>query len=166
MNHDATHCADYSESRMRVHNLKCESVHFRDVWEGRKKAEIRRDDRGFEIGDGIMLWETKSGEKTGSRIMLIITHILRNVPEYGLRDGFCIISFEHLGLSSDISETVSALRMCAEGAPCSDCPQRPKKWNCDWNLMGKAADLIEHLAIVANNYKKALEALERSRDGQ
>ncbi len=145
----------------RVHNLKCESLYFRDVWEGRKKAELRKDDRNFEVGDGIMLWETKGGEKTGSRLLVIITHILRSVPQYGLQDGFCIISFEHAGLNGEIDETVRALRACAEGAPCSDCPQRPKKWNCDWKLMDKAADLIEHLAITANNYRKAVEALEK-----
>ena len=145
----------------RVHNLKCESPYFLEVWEGRKKAELRKDDRRFEVGDGLMLWETKGGERTGSRIMLIITHILRGTPQYGLQDGFCILSFEHLGQSSDVDETVRALRMCAEGAPCADCPQRPKKWNCDWTLMDKAADLIEHLSIAANNYRMALEALER-----
>ena len=145
---------------MRVHDLKTESKHFRDVWEGKKKAEIRKDDRGYEVGDGLMLWEYRDGKKTGSRQLLIVTHILRGVPEYGLKDGYCILSFEHVGEEQEVGSTVRALRMCAEGAPCSDCPQRPKKWNCDWKLMDKAADLIEHMELEVHNYRKALEAVE------
>ncbi len=151
---------------MRVHNLKTESQYFRDVWDGKKKAEIRKDDRGYEVGDRLMLWEYRNGKKTGSRQLLIVTHVLRGVPEYGLKDGYCILSFEHAGEEQEVGSTVRALRMCAEGAPCSDCPQRPKKWNCDWKLMDKAADLIEHLAITANNYRKALEAVEGRAHGQ
>lgn len=151
---------------MRVHDLKTESKHFRDVWEGKKKAEIRIDDRGYEVGDGLMLWEYRDGKKTGSRQLLIVTHILRGVPEYGLKDGYCILSFDHVGVEHEAEEVVRALRLCSEGAPCTDCPQRPKKWNCDWKLMEKAADLIEHLSITANNYRKALEAVERRSNGE
>ena len=116
---------------MRVHDLKTESKYFRDVWEGKKKAELRKDDRGYEVGDGLMLWEYRDGKKTGSRQLLIVTHILRGVPEYGLKDGYCILSFEHAGEEQEVGSTVRALRVCAEGAPCSDCPQKPKKWNCE-----------------------------------
>ncbi len=151
---------------MRIHNLNTETKHFRDVWEGKKKAELRKDDRGYEVGDGLMLWEIRNEERTGSRQMLIVTHVLRGVPEYGLQEGYCILSFDHVGVEHEAEEIVRALRLCSEGAPCSDCPQRPKKWNCDWKLMEKAADLIEHLSIKANNYQKALEAVDGKTDGQ
>lgn len=151
---------------MRIHNLNTETKHFRDVWEGKKKAELRKDDRGYEVGDGLMLWEIRNGERTGSRQMLLVTHVLRGVPEYGLQEGYCILSFDHVGVEHEAEEIVRALRLCSEGAPCSDCPQRPKKWNCDWKLMEKAADLIEHLSIKANNYQKALEAVDGKPDGQ
>lgn len=151
---------------MRIHNLNTETKHFRDVWEGKKKAELRKDDRGYEVGDGLMLWEIRNEERTGSRQMLLVTHVLRGVPEYGLQDGYCILSFDHVGVEHEAEEIVRALRLCSEGAPCSDCPQRPKKWNCDWKLMEKAADLIEHLSIKANNYQKALEAVDGKTDGQ
>lgn len=37
------------------------------------------------------------------------------------------------------------LRICADKGLCADCGQEAK-WACDWNLMRKAADLIEAMA--------------------
>lgn len=37
------------------------------------------------------------------------------------------------------------LRICADAGLCADCGQETK-WACDWDLMRKAADLIEAMA--------------------
>ena len=37
------------------------------------------------------------------------------------------------------------LRVCADNGLCADCGQ-DTKWACDWDLMRKAADLIEMMA--------------------
>ena len=52
---------DWSEGGPRpvkVHELKTWTEHFAAVWEGAKRAELRHDDRGFEVGHALWLRET------------------------------------------------------------------------------------------------------------
>lgn len=60
---------------MKVHFLKIEPQYFEAVLDGSKKAELRLNDRGFEVGDGVVLSE-HSGEATGRIIKVQITHIV------------------------------------------------------------------------------------------
>lgn len=75
-----------------IHELKIKSEHFQAVWDGRKKAELRKDDRGYKVGDILRLREVDGDEYTGSELAVRVTHILRDCPEYGLADGYCILS--------------------------------------------------------------------------
>lgn len=79
------------------HELKIQPKYFLAVWEGAKTCELRRDDRGFEVGDILRLREWNGEDYTGSMIDVEVTHILRNCPEYGLADGYCILSFRQEG---------------------------------------------------------------------
>lgn len=77
---------------MKIHELKISPKYFGDVYEGKKNFEIRKDDRDFKVGDLITLREYDNGQYTGREIKNIpIGYILRNVPEYGLKDGYCIL---------------------------------------------------------------------------
>lgn len=55
---------------MKVHELKIWPSFFRAVSEGTKTYEIRKDDRGFEVGDVLLLLEFRAhvGEYTGRKI--------------------------------------------------------------------------------------------------
>jgi len=75
-----------------IHDLKIKSEYFQAVWDGRKKAELRKDDRGYKVGDILRLREVDGDEYTGSELAVRVTHILRDCPEYGLADGYCILS--------------------------------------------------------------------------
>lgn len=75
------------------HNLKISPLYFDAVDNDIKNFEIRKDDRGFEIGDTVVLSEFANGEYTGRIITKSICYILRNCPEYGLQDGYCILGF-------------------------------------------------------------------------
>ena len=80
----------------KIHNLKILSSYYTDVDLGLKKAELRKDDRDFEVGDYIqftVIYPDSYEERTICRLY-IITHILRSVPEYGLVPGYCILSIE------------------------------------------------------------------------
>jgi len=88
---------------MKTHNLKTDSDVFKSVQCGDKTFEIRKDDRGFQVGDYLVLLETKyTGEQmksepaspmlyTGEACVRRVTHILRG-PKYGLREGWVIMS--------------------------------------------------------------------------
>ena len=82
---------------MKKIELKITPEHFQAVWDHKKKAELRKDDRGFEVGDIIVLKEWNGSMFTGSGYAVQITHILRDCPEYGLMKGYCILSFKPLG---------------------------------------------------------------------
>lgn len=87
---------------MKTHELKTDPEVFQAVWSGKKKFEIRKDDRGFEVGDDLLLLETKATgaemaagaplEFTGKKIECQVGYILRG-PCYGLMDGWCIMCF-------------------------------------------------------------------------
>lgn len=81
-----------SQRRVVVHTLKVDPEFFRALVSGEKRYELRRDDRGFSVGDYLELreWETADSVYTGRSVVRKITSILRNFP--GLVDGYCVLS--------------------------------------------------------------------------
>lgn len=80
----------------KIHELKILPQYFNEVVSGNKQFELRKDNRDYQIGDLLLLKEylADKDEYTGRESNLYkITYILRNVPEYGLMDGYCIIGW-------------------------------------------------------------------------
>ena len=75
----------------KIHDLKILTQHFVDVKSGRKKAELRKNDRDFAVGDMLILREWTGTEYTGRRVIVKITHILQNCG-FGLADDYVILS--------------------------------------------------------------------------
>lgn len=71
---------------MKHHDLKCDPVPFVDVMCNGKRCEIRKDDRGFEVGDTFRLLETgkSRAQYTGREAGGTIEHVQRG---YGLQEG-------------------------------------------------------------------------------
>lgn len=86
---------------MIIHDLKTDPEAFRASCDGVKPWEIRFDDRGFKVGDLVVLLETKhSGEEmrrgfpleyTGRRLTRRIDYILP-VGSYVLYDGWVVMT--------------------------------------------------------------------------
>jgi len=92
------------------HKLKILPQYFKAVVDGTKPFEIRKNDRGFKIGDTLLLKEYKEGgaiygEKennsevefdqgyTGQEIIKEVTYILEG-SQYGLEEGYCILGLK------------------------------------------------------------------------
>lgn len=73
------------EREAAVHMLKIDTQPMDDLMSGAKTGEIRRDDRGFAVGDSVFL--TCADGRTATRR---ITHIQRG---YGLPDDLCVLSY-------------------------------------------------------------------------
>ena len=86
-----------------LHELKIAPRHFNDVISRLKKAEIRKDDRGFAVGHLVRLMEYHACMYTGRTFTVRITHILRAEDHPGvLVDGHVMFSFTPCGGGKDI----------------------------------------------------------------
>ena len=57
----------------------------------KKNFEIRKDEDDIQVDDTLILCEWDGTHYTGRELSRKVKYVLRNVPQYGLQDGFCII---------------------------------------------------------------------------
>lgn len=79
----------------RSHDLKVWPEFFAALADGSKPFEVRKDDRGFRVGDRLWLneWiphESGGGEYTGGQLCKVITYILAG-PAFGITRGFVVM---------------------------------------------------------------------------
>lgn len=67
---------------MKIHGLKTWPSYFQAIKNGDKTFEVRKNDRGFEVGDRLVLMEFDPGKNrlTGSMVHAKITWILSENP--------------------------------------------------------------------------------------
>ena len=77
---------------MTVHELKCMPPHFQHVWDDLKLFEVRKDDRGFQPGDQLLLreWADATGY-SGRMARRSIIYVLRDGTRFGLQDGYVVL---------------------------------------------------------------------------
>lgn len=81
-----------------IHYLKIKEEYYQAIKDGLKTFELRRNDRNYHVGDLIIFKRIvySRGEvlTKGSEMLDIykIDYILKNVPEYGLDNDYCILS--------------------------------------------------------------------------
>ncbi len=77
------------------HKLKCWPEYFEKLSNNEKQFEIRRDDRGFKVGDVLLLceWLPLFSHYTGRQIQKRIVYILDK--HEGLKEGFVIFQMEN-----------------------------------------------------------------------
>lgn len=79
--------------RKKEHHIKILPDYFGFIVTGRKQFELRKNDRDFRPGDRVILQEFDEGHYTGQEISVKIKYVLKDVPEYGLMDGYCIFGW-------------------------------------------------------------------------
>lgn len=79
-----------------THALKCWPEYYKAIKDGTKPFDLRKEDRPYKEGDTILMqeFEPKEEKYTGEEISLSITYILKGVPKFGLKDGFCILGIK------------------------------------------------------------------------
>ncbi len=70
--------------------------YFNAVLSGQKTFELRKDDDDIQVGDLLVLQEWDGKQYTGRAINADAMYVLRNVPQYGLMEGYCIIGIRTL----------------------------------------------------------------------
>ena len=80
---------------MRTHALRTWPKFFQAIKDGTKTFEIRRDDRGFKVGDELELreYDPSMDRYTDNSVKVSITYILRD-PHFGLQDQHCVMAIK------------------------------------------------------------------------
>ncbi len=82
------------------HELKTWVQPFQALRKGEKKFEFRQNDRGFKVGDELLLreWDHKKKRYTGFEIIATVSYILEG--GFGLPEGFCIMQLRNIALAT------------------------------------------------------------------
>ncbi len=75
-----------------IHDVKVSWMYFEDVLSGKKPFELRWDDRGYAVGDTLLLKEVRDGAYTGRSCQKLITFKLSEFE--GLVPGWCILGLD------------------------------------------------------------------------
>jgi len=84
---------------MKTHTLKIQKQYFDQVLKGNKRFELRKNDRNYKPGDLIHFIDPDTNDEFPSeraKSMYRITYVLKNVPESGLLNGYCVLSIAPL----------------------------------------------------------------------
>lgn len=76
------------------HDLKTLPKFYQDTYWKRKKFELRKNDRDFQVGDLLVLkeWDDSTQTYTGREFYANVTYILHNFP--GLKDGYVVLGIK------------------------------------------------------------------------
>lgn len=80
---------------LRWHDLKVWPRYFEKMRAGVKPFEVRKDDRGFGVGDILELreWDPETEAYTGQRIIRRITYILTG-GQFGIEAGYAALAID------------------------------------------------------------------------
>ena len=79
----------------KAHRIKIAPKYFNLVAARIKNFELRRNDRDYHVNDTLVMceWNADGGYFTGNEISRKIKYILEDVPEFGLKEGYCIMGW-------------------------------------------------------------------------
>jgi len=82
------------------HDLKTWPDVFAHVWSNHKQFEARKDDRGFRLGDTLVLreFDPAAGTYSGLVVRAVVSYILRG-GSFGIEPGHVVMSIVQVGRS-------------------------------------------------------------------
>ena len=83
-----------SEAGEKTHDIKLAATWYNDVRSGKKKFELRKNDRDYKVGDKLIMHEVCDGMETGRLIKAKIVYMLEEYK--GLEESYCILGTELL----------------------------------------------------------------------
>lgn len=81
--------SDTQETGQKVHQIRLAKIYFDDVANGIKTFELRKNDRGYKVGDILEMMEFSDGKNTGRTVKVKVTYMLEDYT--GIEDGYCIM---------------------------------------------------------------------------
>ena len=68
--------------------------YFKGIRTHKKMFELQKDEDNIKPGDILVLREWDGEKYTGGKTRREVTAVLRDCPEYGLMEGYCILSLQ------------------------------------------------------------------------
>jgi hypothetical protein len=89
----------------KLHELKTWPNFFQAIDLGYKKFELRKNDRDFKTGDILRLKEYDPIKEafTGCFIDAVVGYVLKGPSDFGLKDGYVIMSIKPLWKGTDLN---------------------------------------------------------------
>ena len=82
---------------MKSHELKIEPEYFKPIITGKKMFEIRKNDRDYQVGDKLFLYEYKDNKYTGIFAVATISYI----TDFQQKEGFVVLGLENVFSEDD-----------------------------------------------------------------
>ena len=81
---------------MKSHEIKVDPELFRDIRVGLKTAEVRKDDRGYQVGDILIIYPFDIGTQKRTSSNFIHREVTHKVDggKYGIEAGYCLLSMK------------------------------------------------------------------------
>ncbi len=78
-----------------VHKLKTWRSYYQAIEDGRKRFEIRKNDRAFSVGDKLVLqeWDHVAEAYTGNNITVYVVYLMHG-GQMGIEPGFVVLGIE------------------------------------------------------------------------
>lgn len=76
-----------------VHRIKVLVPYFQSLVDREKNFELRLNDRDYRVGDTVVLEEYTGEHYTGRGITRKIKYVLKDCPQFGLKDGYCVFGW-------------------------------------------------------------------------
>ncbi|MFV0484353.1 MAG: DUF3850 domain-containing protein [Bacteroidales bacterium] len=92
-----------------IHKLKLQQPFFDDVLYGRKTFEVRKDNRGFEVGDVVVLMEYEGDKPLQGSIKMLITYILPG-GQHGIEKGYVVLGLSKMDTGESITLSKPAIK--------------------------------------------------------
>jgi ParB family chromosome partitioning protein len=82
-------------NEVKIHNLRTHQWSYQDIVNGQKTFDIRKNDRGFGVGDYLLLKETREidNEDTGNEALVSVGYLVER-SGLGLKDGYCVMGID------------------------------------------------------------------------
>lgn len=110
------------------HELKTDPAVFDAVEAGLMTVNIRKDDRGYRVGDVLCLRKTlyTGAEMAAGKLLhyvdgeldVMVSHILRG-PIYGLQEGWVLLSIQRIDIAHRSGENIDRKYTITASNPCS-----------------------------------------------
>lgn len=100
------------ENGQKVHQIRLGASFFEDACSNIKSFELRKNDRGYKVGDILEMMEFDDGRNTGRMVRKLVTYILEDYT--GLDDGYCIMATKLLNDDGEALQEADINQICAD----------------------------------------------------